>query len=124
MKKVFSLFFIALLSVVLCNCATIFSGNTQKVNVTTEDGKDGIAKINGQEYKVPAIISLQKENKDKIIALKECPQNQVLLQKGIETTFWINIFSAGVFGSTTDYASDAMWKYEPSNVQLKCTSKN
>ena len=123
MKYAFRLFLIGCFSVFLCNCATLFSGKTQKINVTTENGKEGIAKINGQEYKVPALIVLEKENKDKVISLKDCPQQQVLLQKGIETTFWVNIFSAGVFGSTTDYASDAMWKYEPSNVELKCASK-
>ena len=123
MKEALRVLFIVCIVGFFCGCATIFSGKTQKINVTTEGGKDQVALIDGQQYKVPAVIDLKRENKDKFIALESCPKEKVLLQKGIETTFWINILSAGVFGSTTDYASDSMWKYEPVNISLKCSSK-
>ncbi len=40
------------------------------------------------------------------------------LNKKINTVFWVNILSGGVFGSTTDYASGAMYEYEPSTYMV------
>jgi hypothetical protein len=120
MKKVLSLLFIVCLVGLLGGCATILSGKTQSINVTTDSGKKYNASINGQKYTVPAVIELTRENKDKILALDECPDQKTLLHKEINPVFFVNILSGGVFGSTTDYASDSMWKYQPENVSVKC----
>lgn len=119
------LFIVCMVCVVgfLSGCATILSGNTQKINVTTETGKKYTALINGQKYTVPSVIELTRENKDKVLALEECPDQQVLLHKEINPVFFVNILSGGVLGSTTDYASSSMWKYEPENVNVKCPSR-
>ncbi len=107
----------------LSGCATILSGNTQKVNVTTETGKKYTAMIDGQKFTVPSIIELTRENRNKVLTLEECPDQKVLLHKEINPVFFVNILSGGVFGSTTDYASGAMWKYQPENISLKCPSR-
>jgi len=106
----------------LGGCATILSGKTQSINVTTESGKKYTASINGQKYTVPSVIELTRENKDKVLALEECPDQKVLLHKEINPVFFVNIFS-GALGSTTDYASDSMWKYQPEHVDVKCPSR-
>ncbi len=104
----------------LGGCATILSGNTQKINVTTEPGKKYTASVDGQKFTVPAVIALTRENKDKVMTLDECPDQKVLLHKEVNPVFFVNILSGGAFGSTTDFASGSMWKYQPENVSVKC----
>ncbi|WP_210534641.1 hypothetical protein [Thermosulfurimonas marina] len=109
------------LAFVLSGCATILSGKTQKINVTST-GKTGVKfEIDGQTYSTPAIVTLERENKDKIIKIldPECTQKQYLLNKKINPVFFVNLLSGGVFGSTTDYVSNAMWQYD-SNVNIQC----
>ena len=120
MKQVSSFLFIVCMVCILGGCATILSGDNQSINVTTEAGKKYNALINGQKYAVPSVIELTRENKDKILTLEECPDQKILLHKEINPVFFVNILSGGVFGSTTDYASDSMWKYQPENVNVKC----
>lgn len=123
MKKISSfLFIVCVVGMVgfLGGCATILSGSTQSINVTTETGKKYSASIDGQKYTVPAVIQLTRENKDKTMILDECPDQKTLFHKEINPVFFVNILSGGVFGSTTDYASGDMWKYQPENVNVKC----
>lgn len=120
-QTVNSLLIVSLVCVVafFSGCATILSGDTQKINVRTEAGKKYTATIDGQKYTVPSVIEVKRENKDKFFSIDACPDQKVMLRKQIETAFWVNIFS-GAFGSTTDYASGSMWKYEPENIDAKC----
>ena len=120
MKKVVLLLVVLSLALFLGGCATILSGDSQKVNITTEKGAKYNVAINGQKYTVPAIIDLERKNADKIITVEECPSEQILLHKEINPVFFVNILSGGLFGSTTDYASESMWKYQPENVKIDC----
>ena len=123
MKKVVLLLVVLSLALFLGGCATILSGDSQKVNITTEKGAKYNVAINGQKYTVPAIIDLERKNVDKIITVEECPSEQILLHKEINPVFFVNILSGGLFGSTTDYASESMWKYQPENVKIDCVRK-
>jgi uncharacterized protein YceK len=123
MKKAVLLLVVLSLALILGGCATILSGDSQKVNITTEKGAKYNVAINGQKYTVPAIIDLERKNVDKIITVEECPSEQILLHKEINPVFFVNILSGGFFGSTTDYASESMWKYQPENVKIDCTPK-
>ena len=120
MKRVMLLLCVVSLALFLGGCATILSGDSQKVNITTEKGAKYNVAINGQKYTVPAIIDLERKNVDKIITVEECPSEQILLHKEINPVFFVNILSGGLFGSTTDYASESMWKYQPENVKIDC----
>lgn len=120
MRQVLGFLSILCIMGLLGGCATILSGKTQSINVTTDAGKKYTASINGQKYTVPSVIELTRANKDKILTLDECPDQKTLLHKEINPVFFVNILSGGVFGSTTDYASDSMWKYQPENVNVKC----
>lgn len=103
--------------IVFSGCATILDGKTQTINLMTSKPKT--VDINGQQFSAPGIVILQRSNKDAIVNIKEC-NKQLVLQKSVNPTFFINILSGGAFGSTTDYASDAMWKYDQTNVNVDC----
>ncbi|MDQ7032249.1 MAG: hypothetical protein Q9M37_05980 [Desulfonauticus sp.] len=123
MNKVWKGILVCTLSLCFSGCATILSGKTQKIDVSST-GKSGVKfEIDGQIYQTPAIVTIERENKDKIIKVLDstCTQKQYLLNKKINPLFFVNIFlgEAGVFGSTTDYVTNAMWQYD-SNVDIKC----
>jgi hypothetical protein len=123
MRKVMLLSVVVSLALLLGGCATILSGSTQKINLQAERGTTCNAVVDGQKATVPSIIDVKRENKDKIITVQECPSEQLLLHKEINPVFFVNILSGGVFGSTTDYASGSMWKYQPENVKVDCLPK-
>ena len=59
--------------------------------------------------------------KDITIRIKEdkCHQETVtVVNSHIEPWFWGNILSGGVFGSTTDSSTGAMWKYDETVVVI------
>lgn len=103
--------------VLFSGCATILDGKTQSINLSSS--KVRTVDINGQQYTAPGVVTLQRSNNDAIINVKECNKT-VLLQKSVNPTFFVNILSGGAFGSTTDYSTDAMWKYDQTNVNVDC----
>jgi hypothetical protein len=117
------LVFVALIAVAVffTGCATILSGDNQKINLRVKDStKTYTGMIDGQAVKIPSIVEIKRENKDKMLTINECPSEQVLLRKEVNPVFFVNILSGGVFGSTTDYASDSMWKYQPEDIVIDC----
>ena len=114
------LLFIAAMAVLLGGCATILSGEKQKLNFTTDTGESYTVLIDGAAHTVPAIIEIERKNEDKILTVEECPDKKILLRKDINPLFFINIITGGVFGSTTDYSSGAMWQYQPDNIDVDC----
>ena len=104
-------------AVLFSGCATILDGKTQKVNL--ESKKEFMVEIDGKTYKSPGIIELNRDDRDAILRIKECDKN-ILLKKEVNPTFFVNILSGGAFGSTTDYSSKAMWKYDQTNIQVHC----
>ncbi|MBD3843707.1 MAG: adenosine deaminase [Campylobacterales bacterium] len=117
LKKVVILGSISGFAMLLSGCATILDGKTQTINLTTSKPKS--VDINGQQYSAPGIITLQKENKDAVLNIKECNKT-IVLTKSVTPSFFVNILSGGALGSTTDYATDAMWKYDQTNVNVDC----
>lgn len=66
----------------------------------------------------PSIVTVKRSKKDLIVRSKNC-NDQKLLASKVNPVFFVNILSGGAFGSTTDYATDAMWKYDD-NINLNC----
>lgn len=114
MKKVFAA--IAVVSLV-SGCSTIINDKEQKVNVSTSSGEKISGTVNGQPFTAPGVVSLQRENKNKIFATsnEKCAKETVA-EKSVDPVFFVNILSGGPFGSTTDYSSEKMWKYSESIV--------
>ena len=104
-------------TVLFTGCATIISGDNQNINLQSK--KEQTVSIDGKDYTSPAIVSLERVNKDAVLKVKDC-NKQVLLKKEVNPVFFVNILSGGAFGSTTDYASDSMWQYDQTNVNVDC----
>ena len=75
--------------------------------------------VDGMSQTVPGVVTVKKENKDKVLVADDAKCTDVNLNKEVESAFFINILSGGVFGSSTDYGSDKMWKYQDS-VSVPC----
>ncbi|AEX99979.1 hypothetical protein GU3_01115 [Oceanimonas sp. GK1] len=104
----------------LSGCASILTDKTQRINVVSSSSQKLQVQIDGRTQNAPGIITVQKENKDKTLSVvtQGCEQ-QIALNKEVEPTFFVNILSGGAFGSTTDYATEKMWRYQDS-VEIKC----
>ena len=111
--------FIAVVVALSSGCASILSGTSQKVNVTTTGNKKAQVSIDGTTHDVPAIINVKREDNDKVIKSKTEGCSDALLNKKINPIFFVNILSGGTFGSTTDYGTKAMWSYDD-NVTVNC----
>lgn len=101
-------------------CSTILTDDTQKINVISSSSQKFTVDVDGVKQEAPGIIIVKKENKDKVLKFvsDKCSQD-VALNKTVEPAFFGNLLSGGVFGSTTDYATDSMWRYQDS-VQVNC----
>jgi len=101
-------------------CATILTDDFHQMNVSTSNGEDTMVTIDGASKSAPGIVSVMKANQDKILVAENsnCTQ-ETFLKKTIEPTFFINIIAGGVFGSSTDYYTGKMWKYQDS-VVISC----
>lgn len=106
-------------TLVLCNCATILNEDNQKINVSSS--ADSIkGNIDGIPFQGPGIVNVKRSKSDKIITVDtpSCTK-QTVLTSSVDPKFFINILSGGTFGSTTDYASEKMWKYQD-QVVIPC----
>lgn len=107
------------LVVALSGCSSILTEKTQRVNVVS-NAKNLQVEIDGQVQNAPGIVTVLKENKDKTLTVKtEGCEQQIALNKQVEPTFFVNILSGGAFGSTTDYSTEKMWRYQES-VEIQC----
>lgn len=128
MKKIAVIF---LASAVLSGCASIIEGKSQNINITTSNGQTVDAtvytKAGIQEVKLPHHFAVQKDSQDITINVKEgrCNKETTTVAKSrLEPWFWGNILTGGVFGSTTDSLTGAMWQYDDTivvNVNEKAT---
>lgn len=110
-----------LLSVVaVSGCASILNDKTQQINVSSSNGKPITGTIDGAPFTGPGIVPVLRENKDKILVTNTAGCTpQTSLSKSVDPVFFINIISGGVFGSTTDYSTEKMWRYDES-VTVSC----
>ena len=106
-----------LLMTVLTGCASILNDKTQAINVSSSTGSDIQGTVNGMPFKAPGVANVVRENKNKIfITETEGCVKETVAEKSVDTKFFINILSGGPFGSSTDYSTDKMWKYNDSVI--------
>lgn len=110
---------ILVLAIVSSGCATILDGSSQPVNIDSSPHGARIY-VNGIEVGTTPLSMLMKRSKSTMILAKKngYEDQQVALQTKINNTFWGNILTGGPFGSTTDYASDAMVEYSPNMYHI------
>ena len=105
---------------VLAGCASIINDKTQQINVASSNGKSVSGTIDGTPFTGPGVVTVLRENKNKVIvASTEGCTPESALNKSVDSVFFLNIISGGAFGSTTDYSTEKMWRYEPS-VTIAC----
>ena len=94
-------------------CASIINEKTQKINVVTSSGQKAQVLIDGVPFEAPGIATVTRTKADKVITTKDPKCNSTtLMPSTVDNVFWINVISGGVFGSTTDYSTEKMWKYQ------------
>lgn len=121
MKKTLSL---TLLSAALLStgCSTILTDEVQTINVATTNGQPADISIDGQSFNAPGIITVKKDGaKTKVLSTSTEGCTDVAMTREVEPTFFVNLLSGGAFGSSTDYGSDKMWKYQDT-VTVTCRS--
>jgi hypothetical protein len=102
-------------------CSTILTEDVQSVNVATSNGKPAEVMVDGQSFNAPGVITVKKDGeKTKLLttATEGCTSSTAM-NREVEPTFFVNILSGGAFGSSTDYSTDKMWKYQD-NVTVNC----
>lgn len=113
--------FVVFALVTMSGCASIFNDKTQKMNVTTSSGDEVEVLIDGMPFEAPGIATVTRAKADKIVTTKnkKCTASTIM-PSSVDSIFWLNIFyPGGVFGSTTDYSTEKMWKYQDS-VTITC----
>lgn len=106
--------------VALSGCASILNDKTQQINVASSNGKPIQGSIDGTAFTGPGIVTVLRENKNKTITTDTAGcAKETALNKSVDSVFFLNLLSGGVFGSTTDYSTEKMWRYEPS-VTVSC----
>ena len=127
MKKIIT---VLITTALLSGCASIIKGRNQTINVMTANGDNVQATVfskNGMlETELPRVISVSRDSQDITIRVKDdkCHTETVAIaQSRVEPWFWGNILSGRILGSSTDYATGAMWKYD-SNVNVNVTKKS
>ncbi|MDD4912740.1 MAG: hypothetical protein PHP57_10640 [Sideroxydans sp.] len=107
-------------AVALSGCASILNDKTQAINVSSSTGSDIQGTVNGMPFKAPGVVQVTRENKDKLFVTEtEGCVKETIAEKSVDPKFFVNILSGGAFGSSTDYASEKMWKYNE-NVTIAC----
>ncbi len=113
---------VALISTVLLasGCASIINDKTQKVNVMTSNGSKVTGTVDGRNFEAPGVVELTRAKQDKIfLADGDNCAKQTVATKKVDSVFFINLLSGGAYGSTTDYVTDKMWKYDD-NITISC----
>lgn len=101
-------------------CASIINDKTQNVNVVTSSGQKTEVAVDGMPYQAPGVASFKRAKAEKIITTKDPKCNPTTVAPStVDNVFFINILSGGVLGSTTDYVTEKMWKYEDT-VVISC----
>ncbi len=106
----------------MAGCATILSGKTQNISINSNvDGAD--ITLDGTLIgKTPfaGVINKPKGTAGSSITVSKAGYTSKTIMYGaeIEPTFWINILTGGPFGSTTDMATNSMYKYAPASINV------
>lgn len=95
-------------------CATIISGKTQTITVTS--AKKKTFSVEGVKYTTPAKVLVKRSKNNKIIKVKGC--KDIVLKSGVNPVVYGNIVAGGVIGSSVDSGASA-WKYQDNVVLCK-----
>ncbi len=122
MKKISilgSLIIIGSLGLYLTSCATIATGTSQLVTISS-NVDDAEIKLDGLFIgKTPFTGEIKKDGKLLTIEKEGYKDHQIALSTTMEGLFWGNIIVGGTLGSITDFATGAAYKYAPASFQVE-----
>lgn len=112
---------VAVLSTVaLTGCASVLNEPTQPVNVISSNGKAIKGQVDGKDFQGPGVVNVQRSKLPKLFTVEtEGCAKTTSAPNDIDPKFWGNIIIGGFFGSTTDSATEKMWKYQDT-VMIQC----
>ena len=124
MKKVIYLATVAFLSVFSINCATIISGRTQDLPVTSTPS-EAIITIGSMKQVSPATFMLDRRQGVYVVKVeKEGYQTvEVTLRKGVNGWVFGNIIFGGLIGLVIDVASGSASKFTPTEIDVNLAEK-
>lgn len=104
----------------LVGCSTILSPSTERINVTSTKNKTFEANVDGQQFRVPGSVIVDRNGDDKYIITSEAGcADSTGIDKEVELVFWLNILVGGLLGSSTDMGTGKMWDYD-NEITINC----
>jgi hypothetical protein len=115
MKKLFVIAAIGALS----SCSSIINGSKQIVTIES-NVKGADININGSSIGTTPYTGPIKRSGTTVVRVAKTGYSSktITMSADIEPIFWGNIIVGGVFGSSTDYGTGAMYKYAPATIQV------
>jgi len=116
-KLIFPALFVCIL---ISGCATIMEGKTQSVTFNSvPSGAD--VYLNGKHLgKTPLSLTIDKPKENGQLKFSKKGYKDIEIAANKKMSSWLlgNIIFGGTFGTSTDYASGALYEYEPNNFQV------
>lgn len=107
-------------AIMIAGCATIMDGTKQKVTFNSvPSGAD--VYLNGKHLgKTPLTVTLDKPKEDGQLKFSKKGYKDIEIVASKKMSSWLlgNIIFGGTFGTSTDYASGAIYEYQPNNFQV------
>jgi hypothetical protein len=102
----------------VAGCATILSGTTQTITLSTNVEGAEVFLDGVQVGTTPFVGPVAKKKEQLRIELDGYRSETVVLSKSLDPVFWANIILGGTIGSITDYVTGAAYQYAPASYQV------
>ncbi|MFN3888421.1 MAG: hypothetical protein ACK4MG_15815 [Aquabacterium sp.] len=109
-------------SVLASGCASIFNDATQTVTIVASNGQPVQGTVDGKPFQTPSQVQVQRQKASKLISVTSpgCAA-QTVADSSVDFKFFGNIITGGLIGSSTDFATERMWKYSD-NIIIPCVT--
>jgi len=112
-------------SIIVSGCATIMEGKKQSVSFNSiPSGAD--VYLNGKHLgKTPLNITIDKPKENGQLKFSKAGYKTLEITVNKKMSSWLlgNILFGGTLGTTTDYASGALYEYDPHSIQVTLEAK-
>jgi len=118
MRKWLWILLLVVCPILLIGCATIISGRTQKVSVTTTPS-DAVITVNNMVQKSPAIFTLDRTFPAYQVKIEKEGYRtiELTLKRGINGWVFGNIVFGGIIGLVIDICDGSVYKFSPSEIE-------
>ncbi|WP_295716941.1 PEGA domain-containing protein [uncultured Halovibrio sp.] len=122
MLRVFAIGPLLTLIFLINGCATVVSGTDQTLTFDSEP-EGATVTVSGRVLgKTPVSTTIDKSQNQALTFQKEgYKEHTTQLSTSVDGWFWGNIFVGGLYGSTTDGVSGAMYEYAPDQYFVTLT---